>query len=655
MFYAVNEKRLEFLEKQINLISIASRLDDNVISDEGNKILQTIIDYNKALSLLDDYDHQCLKRPTGTLGCYKITYEECRKIIDAMKFDSKIFGVEKDGSFNSSINAIYQSAFGEDVYKSTEEKNEEKGANLLYFIVKNHSFVDGNKRIAASIFLYFLERNNILYVNDLKTSNLSEDFIQIFLDDKSFNKKIAPGKEEYVTFQVKTVDISGAGRNVNDEVNLNFILSEKKFGNPDTSNRYIVYVMLCVIISTIIMLIFIKLDKKKKLSLFVISAVFLCTTVVYANESITTQITGKIKYSSQNLLKESGIELDTYKVDYANSIDVWKYAQQVKNIIISDENIKPSDYKEKIDLTIGSKKRIYGYLVENGNDSVPYDLYISANGIIYAPEDSTGLFSFPNVEIIKGLEFVEFENTQNMSAMFSGNKKLKSANVKSINMQNAKNTSYMFNGCDNLDVKKSDFDVEHVENTLYMFEQKISDVVKENAKSDKGTNYSSAPITGNYIVESSKNDVNPIYYFRGAITNNNVKFANFCWKIVRTTETGGTKLVYNGIPDANGSCNNTGAASALDGTSKFAPGYKSPAYVGYMFGTIYDYNSKDLSSQTGEILYGNNFSWDGSKYTLVDTISSSSWKNDRVSLAVKYYYTCCVLYIYSYFYYSSTY
>lgn len=162
--YAVNEKRLEFWEKQINLISIASRLDDNVINDEGNKILQTIMDYNKALSLLDDYDHQCLKRPTGTLGCYKITYEECRKIIDAMKFDSKIFGVEKDGSFNSSINAIYQSAFGEDVYKSTEEK----GANLLYFIVKNHSFVDGNKRIAASIFLYFLDRNNILYVNGIK-------------------------------------------------------------------------------------------------------------------------------------------------------------------------------------------------------------------------------------------------------------------------------------------------------------------------------------------------------------------------------------------------------------------------------------------------------------------------------------------------------
>ena len=157
--YAINEKRLSYLEKQINLISIASRLDEKLITDEGNKILETIINYNKALSLLDDYDHQTLSKPDGTLGCYKITYEECRKLIDSMKFESTVFGVEKDGSFNSSINAIYQSAFGEDVYKSIEEK----AANLLYFITKNHSFVDGNKRIAASIFLYFLDRNSLLY------------------------------------------------------------------------------------------------------------------------------------------------------------------------------------------------------------------------------------------------------------------------------------------------------------------------------------------------------------------------------------------------------------------------------------------------------------------------------------------------------------
>ena len=162
--YVANEKRLRYLEKQISLISIASRLDDKIITDEGNKILKAIIDYNKALRLLDDCDHQCLTKPEGTKGCYVITYDECRVIIDSMKFDSKIFGVERDGSFHSSINAIYQTALGEDIYTT----NEEKAANLLYFIVKNHSFIDGNKRIAASIFLYFLDRNNMLYVDGIK-------------------------------------------------------------------------------------------------------------------------------------------------------------------------------------------------------------------------------------------------------------------------------------------------------------------------------------------------------------------------------------------------------------------------------------------------------------------------------------------------------
>lgn len=128
------------------------------------EILKAINDYEKALSLLDDYDHQTLKDIQGNKECYRINYQECRQIINSMQFDSDIFGVEKDGSFNSSINAIYQSAFGIDVYKTAQEK----AANLLYFITKNHSFVDGNKRIAASIFIYFLYKNNLLYQNNKK-------------------------------------------------------------------------------------------------------------------------------------------------------------------------------------------------------------------------------------------------------------------------------------------------------------------------------------------------------------------------------------------------------------------------------------------------------------------------------------------------------
>ena len=162
--YVVNSKRLEQLEMSFNLISIASRLDNRIINDEGNAILQTLLQYNKALSLLDDYDHQCLKRPKGLKDTYRITYKECRDIINNMSFNSDLFGKERDGSFDSSINAIYQSMFGKDLY----ETREEKAANLLYFITKNHSFYDGNKRIAASIFIFFLYKNNMLHKDNVK-------------------------------------------------------------------------------------------------------------------------------------------------------------------------------------------------------------------------------------------------------------------------------------------------------------------------------------------------------------------------------------------------------------------------------------------------------------------------------------------------------
>lgn len=128
------------------------------------EIMKVIDDYDKALTLLDDYDHMSLKPVKGKNLSYKLEYDECRMLIDLMKFDSDLFGLEKDGSFKSSISAIYQTAFGSDVYPSIEEK----AANLLYFIVKNHSFCDGNKRIAASLFLYFLDRNNALYLDGNK-------------------------------------------------------------------------------------------------------------------------------------------------------------------------------------------------------------------------------------------------------------------------------------------------------------------------------------------------------------------------------------------------------------------------------------------------------------------------------------------------------
>lgn len=153
--YAINDQRLQQLGE---VIRIMKRTQNEL---DAKQVLSVIENYSTALTLLDDYDHQCMKRPEGSKATYVLSYEECRNLIDQMRFnaDSNLFGHEKDDSFKGSIGNIYQSFGGEDVYPSLEEK----AANLLYFVTKNHSFSDGNKRIAATVFLYFLDKNGILY------------------------------------------------------------------------------------------------------------------------------------------------------------------------------------------------------------------------------------------------------------------------------------------------------------------------------------------------------------------------------------------------------------------------------------------------------------------------------------------------------------
>ena len=153
--YAANEQRMKQLGE---VIRIMKRTGNRL---EARQILDVVESFSTALDLLDDYDHQCISKPKGNEATYVLSYEECRELIDGMKFsaDSDLFGNEKDDSFKASIAAIYQTFFGEDVYPSLEEK----AANLLYFVTKNHSFSDGNKRIAAAVFLYFLDKNGILF------------------------------------------------------------------------------------------------------------------------------------------------------------------------------------------------------------------------------------------------------------------------------------------------------------------------------------------------------------------------------------------------------------------------------------------------------------------------------------------------------------
>ena len=158
--YAANNRRLEELRQTLQIIRRAENQLDS------SQILSVIEQYTGALDLLDDYDHSRVKKPGGTQDTYRITYQKARQVIDSMKFGdtSDLFGNEKDESFKGSIGAIYQTFGGKDVYPTAQEK----AANLLYFVTKNHSFSDGNKRIAATMFLHFLNKNGLLFKNGIK-------------------------------------------------------------------------------------------------------------------------------------------------------------------------------------------------------------------------------------------------------------------------------------------------------------------------------------------------------------------------------------------------------------------------------------------------------------------------------------------------------
>ena len=159
--YAVNQRRLEYLEKTIKLIDIANRIDDRLENDDAKEILKVIGEYSRALDMLDEYDHKRLKKPKGNVDTRIITYEDCITIINSLKYkeESELFGIERDSGLKAIIGNVYQSFSGQDIYNSIEEK----AANLLYLVVKNHVFIDGNKRIAATLFIYFLKFYGILY------------------------------------------------------------------------------------------------------------------------------------------------------------------------------------------------------------------------------------------------------------------------------------------------------------------------------------------------------------------------------------------------------------------------------------------------------------------------------------------------------------
>lgn len=159
--YAVNQKRLDALNKTI---AIQSRMLASTLNIEEKEVLSVVEAYSNALTLLDDYDHGSIPKPDGIASIYHLTYKECRELNDSMKYGnfSDVFGVEKEeGKLNGILAAIYQNVFGTELYPSIEEK----AANLLYFLIKDHPSVDGCKRIGASIFLEFSNKNKHLIID----------------------------------------------------------------------------------------------------------------------------------------------------------------------------------------------------------------------------------------------------------------------------------------------------------------------------------------------------------------------------------------------------------------------------------------------------------------------------------------------------------
>ena len=164
--YAVNEQRLRYLEKTVKLLDIANRGYENTDSKDSKEILRVITEYTKGLDMLDDYDHRSFKKIKGRKSSDMITYQECLDIIADLRFheESDLFALERNQGLEAIIGNIYQTFNGNDVYPTLEEK----ASNFLYMVVKNHVFIDGNKRIAATLFIYFLQYYGMLYVNGMQ-------------------------------------------------------------------------------------------------------------------------------------------------------------------------------------------------------------------------------------------------------------------------------------------------------------------------------------------------------------------------------------------------------------------------------------------------------------------------------------------------------
>ena len=492
--------------------------------------------------------------------------------------------------------------------------------------------------------IIYNDTKQTLYVNDIVAKNLSEKFIDVRLDSKSENMMVESGGSSLVTFYISTLKEEGAGKNIDKKITLNFKLSNKNL-NPGTFSNIFEMIILIVILGVVFYFIS---NKKSKVLLLFIFISLLSINFVYAADYVNVSIPAKVKYVSLNNITSTGTVLNNRNADYTNSKEVWAYYDKVKSIKIKSLISELKKYYKKFDLTENKTGRVIAYLVENGDEKIPYDLIIMSNGAVIANSDSSFMFSFPNVEEVEGLSNVDFGSATTMQGMFVGDKKLVSIDAKSLEMDNTKDTSYMFYDCNKIVHTKSDFNLKNVTNTTMMFTDNLYEDIRLGSKTDSDLNYLSSTGNGIYYIDSTKKDEFPIHFYRGNVSNNNVVFGNYCWDIVRTTDTGGIKLLYNGVPAADGSCNNKGQNSII-GSSKVSTNLYSLAVAGYMYGsdeyknsnytiTSVSWNNKILSmDNTNNYLYGTSVTYDGTSYTLVNP-KNYLWKDNYSN--VLGYYTC---------------
>lgn len=310
--------------------------------------------------------------------------------------------------------------------------------------------------------------DKLMTLDDFGVSNSSYDYVEYSISEESKKTTISPNSEKKVYFSIKTNLVEKAGKNFDDKVQLKFVFREDVV-NPATGSSIIGLVAVLIVLGGTAFIIKNNLGNKVKIVSIIVLFLSIGIVDVVADSGIEIIVDGNVSYKSQNILETTGSVIKSGSADYSNAKDVWAYHDQVKNISISSLIKEPEKYEKKFDLSVDDKNKVYAYLVDSGDEDVPYDLYIMSNGIIYANEDSSLLFSFPNVEEVNGLDNIDFSNTTSMKGMFIGDKKLEEVDVESLVMDNVDDTSYMFYKCDNVKHTEDDFKLDNVSNKEYMF------------------------------------------------------------------------------------------------------------------------------------------------------------------------------------------